>query len=290
MQVSSLNPRIFNVLQKSLVFGQLSRDQIEKVLGFCQIRKFSAEEILSEKGVNASEFYIILKGKIRVEDNGNELAVIEPINLIGETGFFLGLPRSASIISSEESTVLTISRDNLAKVLENDFFLENKMLDNLLSSLIEKLQISNLTLNGLLETIPIAPEYLDTIIEKKDEDIFKGFVDKNKDLSHDDREFLRYRFEMSDKGRIFLPDCSMLPITDVSAGGFCVEDHVNFFQEMGRSYEIKLLLNHMAPIDAEVKSVWKLKKRCGLEFLKIKPRDRYTILLFCREFGDLDHE
>ncbi len=102
-------------LEDISLFRGMSEDDIERVASQTVIRQFPKNTVIVSQGDETDSFYVILQGKVDVflqNDKGKEII----INTLGEREAFGelaplgGIPRQASIITTEESTFGIISR------------------------------------------------------------------------------------------------------------------------------------------------------------------------------------
>ena len=124
----------------------MTKDEVERTLQLCKIINVKESELLAKKGASADRFFILLNGVLAIETDGCELASIEAISIVGETGFFLGLERSVDIRAAADCVLLVLDNDTLSLEVEDSLFLRNRILDNLNHSLVCKLRASNLAI------------------------------------------------------------------------------------------------------------------------------------------------
>jgi CRP/FNR family cyclic AMP-dependent transcriptional regulator len=102
-------------LKKTTLFCGMDQVDIETVAGQTVTRQFPKNTVIVSQGDDTDSFYVIVKGKVDVflhNDKGKEII----INTLGESESFGelaplgGIPRQASIITTEDSTFGIISR------------------------------------------------------------------------------------------------------------------------------------------------------------------------------------
>jgi len=86
------------------------------------IKKFTADEVLFNKGDEGSEMYIILRGKVAVlvdSPDGSPVTIAElgPGDFFGEMSLLEGMPRSATIQALDDTIVITIDESNFEQVI-----------------------------------------------------------------------------------------------------------------------------------------------------------------------------
>lgn len=82
-------------------------------------------EALFHAGASSEEMYVLMSGDVRVQmttDAGRVrvLAKLRPGALIGEVAFYGGIPRSADLVATEPSRLLTVSRAALQAIEQTD--------------------------------------------------------------------------------------------------------------------------------------------------------------------------
>ncbi len=106
---------IKETLNKTTLFSGMEPDDLDVIASQTVIKKFPKNTVILGQGDDTDSLYVIVKGKVDVflhNDKGKEII----INTLGESDSFGelaplgGIPRQASIITTEESTFGIISR------------------------------------------------------------------------------------------------------------------------------------------------------------------------------------
>jgi len=106
---------IKETLNKTTLFSGMEPDDLDVIASQTVIKKFPKNTVILGQGDDTDSLYVIVKGKVDVflhNDKGKEII----INTLGESESFGelaplgGIPRQASIITTEESTFGIISR------------------------------------------------------------------------------------------------------------------------------------------------------------------------------------
>ncbi|TGR63919.1 cyclic nucleotide-binding domain-containing protein, partial [Mesorhizobium sp. M2D.F.Ca.ET.223.01.1.1] len=73
--------------------------------------------VLVSEGDRTDRFFVVLSGRFTLHkgDPIGSVAEIAQGELVGEIGFFAGLPRTATVLAARDSIVLEISRNNFEK-------------------------------------------------------------------------------------------------------------------------------------------------------------------------------
>ena len=105
------------------ILGQLSDDDIEWLIENGTRRAISPETVIIEERGALHEMFIVLDGRFSVTVSAlgdQEVASLGAGELVGEMSFVDSRPPSATVTAVEESSVLTVDREELAERLEED--------------------------------------------------------------------------------------------------------------------------------------------------------------------------
>lgn len=102
-------------LSKTTLFSELDDADIEKVVSQTSLRQFPKNTVIVNQGDDTDSFYVIVKGKVDVflhNNKGKEIIIntLGECEAFGELAPLGGIPRQASIITTEDSTFGVISR------------------------------------------------------------------------------------------------------------------------------------------------------------------------------------
>jgi predicted GNAT family N-acyltransferase len=118
------------------VFDSLTDEEIERLVKKSNIIVCQKGNHIIEKDNAAKTLFIILSGFAEVRRDDELIAMVSPGEIIGELAFFLGIPRTASIIAvSDELKILSFDEHSLSKLLMQEGELANKVLMNISRSL-----------------------------------------------------------------------------------------------------------------------------------------------------------
>ncbi len=115
--VDSLAARL---LSATLMFDRASLMSLEALTAESDRRVLRRGDVLVREAEPADSFFIVLSGRFTVHrGNSNDLvAEIAQGELVGEIGFFAGLPRTATVVAARDSIVLEVSRSTFDKAAE----------------------------------------------------------------------------------------------------------------------------------------------------------------------------
>jgi CRP/FNR family cyclic AMP-dependent transcriptional regulator len=138
------------MLRKIPLFSRLD----DKALGFLEKvavkRAYSKNTILISKGDESDQLFIVLKGKLKVsitDDSGKEIimSILGPGDYFGEIALIDGESRSATIMTTQATEVLTITRDDFHRTLLSS----PELMFDLLKVLARKVRIATDKLESL---------------------------------------------------------------------------------------------------------------------------------------------
>jgi len=122
------------ILREVELFRSLNNQELLKLSRICQKVAYKAEEVIFRTGEPGDALYVIGKGEVLVIKPGdkegepdevmNELGVGE---IFGEMALFENLPRSATIKSKTDCTLLRIPREYFERLLKEDKMLALKV-------------------------------------------------------------------------------------------------------------------------------------------------------------------
>jgi hypothetical protein len=96
-------------------------DELRPRAGTLEARTAAPGEPIVRQGESPDRFYVILEGSCEVVQDGargrETLATLDPGRFFGETGLLAGVPRTASVIATTDTTLLALSRATFAAAL-----------------------------------------------------------------------------------------------------------------------------------------------------------------------------
>ncbi len=105
------------------IFGDLDENEIKKVAEIGINRKFSKNGIVFLEEEEGAALFIIISGKVKIvrtDDDGGEviLSILGSGDFFGEIAILDGLPRSATVVSIDNSELFMIHRRGFLQVVE----------------------------------------------------------------------------------------------------------------------------------------------------------------------------
>lgn len=125
---------------KFSVLDSLNQEEIEHLIEKSHIIDCEKGDHIIEEDNSAKTMFILLSGFVEVQRNNQLVAVISPGEVIGEIAFFLGIPRTASIIAaSDHVRVLSLDERALSRLLKQENPITNKLLMSLCKGLCSRI-------------------------------------------------------------------------------------------------------------------------------------------------------
>ena len=105
----------FEFLKGIEYFKQLEQQQLLLIYRVCVLETYDKGQVVISEGEMKEKFYIIFEGMVSVlknyaQKNQNLLAELSPGDMFGELSLIDDLPRSATVVTSEPSRLLTINK------------------------------------------------------------------------------------------------------------------------------------------------------------------------------------
>lgn len=136
---------------KIIIFKYLKPGEINKILAIARFLSFEKDEIIIKKGEIGPNLYAVIEGTVQVavpEKDGKSvfISTIGQGDVFGEAGIFLSVKRTADVVSSDHSTILMISREDIITFIKTRPDAGIKILMLIIYSLLKKLKEANLEL------------------------------------------------------------------------------------------------------------------------------------------------
>ena len=142
---------------ESAIFKDLDDEEIEQVAEICEVQDLKSGEYIFREGEEGDRLYIISEGKVRISrdipGSGEEaLTVFKKGACFGEMAVLDRSKRSTDAIAHTTCTLLTITRSDFERLLDDDRELAYKLLWSVIRLLCERLRITNDNLRFVLVT------------------------------------------------------------------------------------------------------------------------------------------
>lgn len=111
--------QIGEILKEVPFFRNLGRDSIDFITERLKFKQFKANSTICKTGDPGDKMYIVLSGKVAVTAvNGEVLAHIASGNYFGEMSLLTGEPRSATIVTAEDTETFVLEKEDFDIILE----------------------------------------------------------------------------------------------------------------------------------------------------------------------------
>ncbi|MSP72102.1 MAG: Stp1/IreP family PP2C-type Ser/Thr phosphatase [Myxococcales bacterium] len=117
-----------NTLRQMPLFQHLSYVELVEVLNLSQMQTVAAEQVIFQEGDVGDALYLVLEGRVRIEKNGVELAILGPGGHFGEMALMDKTTRSADAVAAMDSKILAVGRRPLFLLMRKDKEIAVKLL------------------------------------------------------------------------------------------------------------------------------------------------------------------
>ncbi len=116
---------IIEHLKKISIFNPLPRESLEKMISVLELKRIQDGTSIITQGEPGEYLFILIKGKvdvIQVSEEGSEtkLATLSKGEVFGEMSLISGEPCSATVKSNGSVSLLSVSKENFFKILDDN--------------------------------------------------------------------------------------------------------------------------------------------------------------------------
>ena len=142
---------IYALVGRSPFFAEFTREDIEQLAGYMQVYRARPGQTIIREGDIGDSMLLMIKGEVDILKKNllgmqQEMASVLPGMTLGEMSMIDGEPRFASCMAIRESTFVTLTRDNMAKIILEKPGLGAKVLVKLVTSLSQRLRQTSVKL------------------------------------------------------------------------------------------------------------------------------------------------
>jgi CRP-like cAMP-binding protein len=112
--------QLTTVLGAVPLFEGLSIKQLKKVADLADVARFMGAATLVKQGEIGDSFYVVLTGQAKVVASGRTVNHLLPGDHFGEISLLDGGPRTASVVSETEMTLVIIRQKDFIAMLTKD--------------------------------------------------------------------------------------------------------------------------------------------------------------------------
>ncbi|HZB97339.1 MAG TPA: cyclic nucleotide-binding domain-containing protein [Candidatus Sulfotelmatobacter sp.] len=115
-------------LQSISLFSTLTPAELTRIAPLVADRRVAAGTVVCREGEAGHELYLIVKGEAAVEKAGAEVARLGPGEVLGELALLDRAPRSATVTAASDLTMLVLSEQDFAALLDEIPSLPHRLL------------------------------------------------------------------------------------------------------------------------------------------------------------------
>jgi small-conductance mechanosensitive channel len=115
------NLALRDLLRRISYFEQCSDVEVLQLIEYGYRQLFPADQVVCEEDTPGDSFYLILKGSVEIFSKRVEqyIATLNEGEFFGEMSLLLGIPRSATVRTLEDTILFVIERNDLQRLLED---------------------------------------------------------------------------------------------------------------------------------------------------------------------------
>lgn len=117
--VHSESVQILNLVAGLDIFEDIKFFKAAEFLSIIKYRKFKKDECLVKEGDINNKFYILIAGKARLMEKGNEKAILTSGSYFGETAIILNQPASGTLIAITDLITIMIEKEDFLMFMSN---------------------------------------------------------------------------------------------------------------------------------------------------------------------------
>ncbi|MBN2038937.1 MAG: cyclic nucleotide-binding domain-containing protein [Spirochaetes bacterium] len=118
MSLSIMQKILF--LKENKLFNELKINEIIHIAGIAREIDIPAGSTIIKQGENGDRLFIVIEGEVKVFTEQRILANLGPGSCIGELSIIDAEPRSASVVSTKKTKILSIARDDFLLTLKDN--------------------------------------------------------------------------------------------------------------------------------------------------------------------------
>jgi len=139
------------ILRKVHLFSGLSDGEMERVAKRLKRHSYPSGSTIIQEDQPSSRLFILLEGTVRVTasltDQKDSYAILNPGDHFGEISLIDGMAPSATVVAEEPAVAVSISREDLHDIIEQEPSLGATMLMSLLKEFCRRLRETDQSLS-----------------------------------------------------------------------------------------------------------------------------------------------
>lgn len=149
-QDADIQAQIIQHLKSIPIFHRLTDEELAMIYQICTFRQLSADEKLYKFGTASDGLFILLDGQLVARaPTGQDIAYINPVDVVGEMGVLTDEPRSADVDCMTDAMGFEMTRDGLINLFVNAPAVSRKILFNVVKILSQRLYDTNAEIQKL---------------------------------------------------------------------------------------------------------------------------------------------
>ena len=116
------------VLGSVWLFSRCTKKELQALASLATQIDVPAGKVLATQGQTGNEFFVIVSGKAEATRNGIPIGVLGPGTFFGEMSLLEHLPRVASVVTTEPTTVLVLTAREFDTLVASMPSVDRKML------------------------------------------------------------------------------------------------------------------------------------------------------------------
>lgn len=141
------------ILRRIPLFQYMTYKELIALLAIVKARQFQAGQYIVKEGELGEEMFVLFRGKVEIQKGGSAIAALKAGGHFGEMALVDQAPRSASVVAVEPTHAVSLSRDDLLKLMRKDSLVSVKLLWSFTQVLSERLRKTNEQLSGLQDEV-----------------------------------------------------------------------------------------------------------------------------------------
>ena len=131
------------VLRRSALFQYCTYRELIEVCQAATRREYPPNTVLFEEGDAGHECFIVVRGVVSIQKNGQQLAMLQSADHFGEMSFIDEPSRSAKAVTMTNTECITIRRDRFLQLMKQDGDLASKLMWQLLKILSQRVRVTS---------------------------------------------------------------------------------------------------------------------------------------------------
>jgi CRP/FNR family transcriptional regulator, cyclic AMP receptor protein len=117
-----------DLLRRVPLFSTLNGRELARLAKLMDEVDVRPGRYLIREGRRGNEFFVLVNGRVRIEQNDQPIRELGPGDFFGEIALVDGGPRTASAVAVEDSRVLVLTAQNFRSMLDSTPQVESKVL------------------------------------------------------------------------------------------------------------------------------------------------------------------